>query len=190
MKTPDADIVSTVQSVKDLLAEHRISISEARPTGVEMSAMIYGHLMRADDGEMVEALLEENNTHSPSPEVAAILENRGRPIAAREFAQVISLWHSYQSSMLSLFNDFDVLICPVNAHTAILHEQQEDFLAYTYTAAYNLTGWPGLVIRAGTDGKGLPIGLQILAAPFREDHCLAMGQWLEEQLGEFPGPNL
>lgn len=190
LKTPDPDVVSTIETVRDLLMENRISVSEARPTGVEMSAMIYGHLMRADDGEMVEALLEENNTRSPSPEVAAILENTGNPIGAREFAQVISLWHSYQSSMLSLFNDFDVLICPVNAHTAIPHEQQEDFLAYTYTAAYNLTGWPGLVIRAGTDGSGMPIGVQILAAPFREDHCLAVGLWLEAQLGEFPGPDL
>jgi len=190
LKTPDADIVSAIENVRDLLMENKVSTSEARPTGVEMSAMIYGHLMRADDGEMVEALLEENNTQSPSPEVAAILENTGNPIGAREFAQVISLWHSYQSSMLSLFNDFDVLICPVNAHTAIPHEQQEDFLAYTYTAAYNLTGWPGLVIRAGTDANGLPIGVQILAAPFREDHCLAVGLWLEEKLGEFQGPNL
>lgn len=190
LMTPTPEIVATVEKVRELLSEDNKRVSEARPTGVEMSAMIYGHLMRADDGEMVEALLEQNHTESPSPEVAAILERSGHPITAREFAQVISLWHSYQSSMLSLFDDFDVLICPVNAHTAIPHDQAEDFLAYTYTAAYNLTGWPGLVIRAGTDPDGLPIGVQILAAPFREDRCLAVGKWLEDQLGTFQGPEL
>lgn len=187
---PDADIVAALEQVRDLLIDHQIKVTDTRPTGVEMSAMIYGHLMRADDGDMVEALLDENNTELPSTEVAAILERTGHPIDAREFAQVISLWHSYQSSMLSLFDEFDVLICPVNGHTAIPHDVEEDFLAYTYTAAYNLTGWPGLVIRAGTDSAGLPIGVQILAAPFREDRCLALGSWLEARLGEFTGPEL
>jgi amidase len=54
--------------------------------------------------------------------------------------------------------------------------------------AYNLTGWPGVVIRAGTDESGLPIGIQILAAPFREDHCLALAGFLESKLGAFSQP--
>ena len=190
LKTPDPDTVATVLRVKDLLNADKLSVTEARPTGIEMAAMIYGHLMRADNGDMIEVLLEENNTEKPSEAVAAILEAIGQPVSAREFAQTISLWHSYQSSMLGFFNDFDVLICPVNAHTAIPHEEQEDYLAYTYTFAYNLTGWPGLVIRAGTDDQGLPVGIQILAAPFREDHCLAVGQWLEARLGDFNEPDL
>ncbi len=190
LKKADKDIAECVEQARDLLMDNQNTVSEARPTGVEMSAMIFGHLMRADDGEMIEALLEESNTQSPSHEVAEILADSGNAIGAREFAQVISLWHSYQSSMLSFFDDFDVLICPVNAHTAIHHDEQEDFLAYTYTAAYNLTGWPGLVIRAGTTDNGLPVGIQILAAPFREDRCLAVGHWLESQLGEFSGPDL
>jgi amidase len=49
-----------------------------------------------------------------------------------------------------------------------------------------LTGWPSVVIRAGTDPDGLPVGIQILARPFREDHCLAAASWLEAQLGSFP----
>ena len=190
LKTPDPDIAATLLRVRDLLKEEGLSIAEARPTGIEMSAMIYGHLMRADDGDMIATLLEESNTEKPSQAVATILENSGEPVSARKFAQTISLWHGYQSSMAGFFNDFDVLICPVNAHTALPHEEQEDFLAYSYTLAYNLTGWPGLVIRAGTDHQGLPVGIQILAAPFREDHCLAVGKWLEARLGDFKEPDL
>jgi len=76
----------------------------------------------------------------------------------------------------------------VNAHTAIPHGTQEDLTAYSYTLAFNLAGWPGAVIRGGTGEGGLPIGIQILARPFREDHCLAVAGWLEQKLGEFPRP--
>jgi len=51
-----------------------------------------------------------------------------------------------------------------------------------------LAGWPGAVIRGGTGEGGLTIGIQILARPFREDHCLAVAGWLEQKLGEFPRP--
>ena len=63
-------------------------------------------------------------------------------------------------------------------------------LDYSYTMAYNLTGWPSVVIRAGTDETGLPIGIQILAAPFREDRCLAMASFLEDKLGSFSLPDI
>ena len=139
---------------------------------------------------MVENLIADCGTEEASPVVAPLLSHKTDGISAQEFAQVINLWHNYQSSMLAYFNDFDVLICPVNAHTAIAHDEPEDFGAYTYTAAYNLTGWPGVVIRAGTDDSGLPVGIQILAAPFREDRCLALAAWLEARLGPFPGPDL
>ena len=92
--------------------------------------------------------------------------------------------------MLAFFEDFDVLISPVNGKTAIPLGDFENLGDYTYTSAYNLTGWPGTVIRAGTDKDGLPIGVQILARPFREDHCLAVAAWLENNLGEFPKPSI
>jgi amidase len=109
-----------------------------------------------------------------------------------EFNHTINLWDNYRSSMLSYFEDFDVLICPVNAETAIGHEMEENMLAYSYTLAYNLTGWPAIVIRCGTDEAGLPIGLQIIARPFREDQCFALAGWLETALissfGSFSRP--
>ena len=92
--------------------------------------------------------------------------------------------------MLNFFVEHDISICPVNAKTAIAHEQAEDFSDYTYTAAYNLTGWPSVVIRAGTDSKGLPIGVQILARPFADHDALALAAWLEERLESFDGPDL
>ncbi len=153
-----------------------------------MTGFIFSRVFTADGGEMLEALLEDCRTDTPSPRIQQNLDSDAPEISQREFAQTLVLWDNYRSSMLGFFDDYDVLVCPVNAYTAIPLGSQEDISAYTYTMAYNLTGWPGAVIRCGTDGNGLPIGVQILAAPFREDHCLAVAGWLESRLGEFARP--
>ena len=102
----------------------------------------------------------------------------------------MNLWHNFQSSMLGYFHDFDILITPVNAGAAIEHGEKEEVGSHTYTSAYNLAGWPATVIRAGTTDRGLPIGIQILSRPFREDHCLAVAAWLESRLDPFKPPEI
>ncbi len=185
IKTPDASIMNAISATVDLLRDDGLTASEARPSGLEMTAFIYAHVMSADNGDLVATLLEDCGTTHASPDVARLLSRDEAGLSAVEFAQVINLWHNYQSSMLSYFDQFDVLLCPVNAHTAIRHNEPEDFAAYTYTEAYNLTGWPAVVIRIGTDGDGLPIGLQIVSRPCREDQALALAAYLEARLGGF-----
>ena len=127
----------------------------------------------------------------PTPYVQNYLTAlKASSISHREFAQLIVLWHNYQSSMLDYFGDHDVLICPVNADIAVPHNTTEDLTGYSYTTAFNLTGWPGTVVRTGTSKSGLPIGTQIIAAPFREDVALAVAFWLESQTGQLPVPGL
>lgn len=188
--TPTPAISNTILTVVELLRDAGMAVTEARPSGIEMTGLIMSRVFGADNGEMVDALLEDSRTTTPSPPIQESLEHRGSGMEAREFAQVINIWHNYQSSMLGFFKDFDVLICPVNARTALPHTEREKIEAYTYTSAFNLTGWPGLVLRAGTDDDGMPIGVQIVAAPFREDHCLGLAKHLEAALGEFPLPRI
>lgn len=190
IKTPTQAIIDTIENAISLLRDSGQTVTDTRPAGVEMTNFIAGRVFSADGGEMVEGLLEDCHTTEPSPRIKANLASPGLPLDQREFAQVINLWDNYRSSMLGYFEDYDILICPVNAKTALPLNEEEDNMAYTYTIAYNLTGWPGVVIRGGSDENGLPIGIQILARPFREDHCLAVAAWLERQLGEFPKPTI
>ena len=54
-------------------------------------------------------------------------------------------------------------------------EQATEGFAYTYS--YSLTGWPAAVVRCGTSPEGLPIGVQIVAPPWREDVALAFAKY-------------
>jgi amidase len=51
----------------------------------------------------------------------------------------------------------------------------------SYTGLYNSTGWPAGVVRAGTSPEGLPIGIQVVGRPWREDVVLAVCARLEEK---------
>jgi|TARA_B100000315_G_scaffold260492_2_gene322356 amidase len=188
---PTDEIAAAVTGAVQLLSDSGFKVDSARPTGIEMSGLILSRLFAADGGLGVEALLDDARTGEPSHYIANLLELADGPqMDNREFAQLIVMWDNYRSSMLSYFTDYDVLICPVNASAAVFHGTTDDTSGYTYTSAYNLAGWPGVVIRAGTTADHLPIGIQILAEPWREDIALAVARWLEEQLGAFPGPEL
>ena len=60
--------------------------------------------------------------------------------------------------------------------------------AFSYTFAYNMTGWPAVVVRAGTSSNGLPLGVQIVGRPWREDVVLALARQVEQALGGYQWP--
>ena len=53
-----------------------------------------------------------------------------------------------------------------------------------------MAGWPGAVVRCGSSAEGLPIGVQVLAAPWREDVVLAVAAALEAAFGGWRPPAL
>ena len=55
----------------------------------------------------------------------------------------------------------------------------------SYTSQYNTTGWPAGVVRCGTstEAPGLPLGIQVVAQPWRDDIVLAAMALIEREAG-------
>ena len=75
------------------------------------------------------------------------------------------------------FQRCDVLVMPTAPTAAFrLGEKIEDplqmYLSDIYTISANLAGVPAMSLPCGVSREGLPIGLQLLAAPFKEDVLL------------------
>ena len=90
-------------------------------------------------------------------------------------------------------NGLDALITPTLPATAAPKGQdvfcfgavtEPVVLAYVRTTGpFNLSGLPALSVPAGFDRDGLPIGLQITAAPFDEETALRVGACFESVAG-------
>jgi amidase len=97
----------------------------------------------------------------------------------------------YRTAMLSFLKNYDVVLCPPNALPALEHGtsfNEDSLRPFSYTIAFNLTGWPGAVVRCGTSNDGLPVGVQAVARPWREDVALAVTQHMETALGGYQRP--
>lgn len=71
------------------------------------------------------------------------------------------------------FEKYDIILGPVAPATApklgeSLTDPIQMYLGDIYTIAVNLAGLPGISIPCGQDGKGLPIGLQMIGDCFQE----------------------
>jgi len=190
LSAPTLAIQAALQRVIDKLANHGMDVQEHRPDGIEMTPLIFSRLLAADDHETVLGLLEQSNTETPSLAIASNLSQPKPGFSAAELCNILAIWDGFKSAMLKSFATLDVLMCPVNARTAIAHGQAEDLLDYSYTMTYNLTGWPSVVIPCGLDEAGLPIGVQLIAAPFREAQCLALAEFIQSELAFFPLPRV
>jgi len=93
---------------------------------------------------------------------------------------------------MAFFQNFDAILCPVFDTPAPQHGSIElNGEGVSYTTPYSLTDCPSVVVRCGTSDEGLPIGVQIVAAPWRDEVALAVASRLETELGGWsPPPNL
>ncbi|MGC1811474.1 MAG: amidase, partial [Candidatus Binataceae bacterium] len=82
------------------------------------------------------------------------------------------------------FETCDVIVTPVAPGTAFkLGEKMNDpltmYLSDIFTISVNLAGLPGLALPCGYDANNLPIGMQIIGAPFAEETILRAGDAFE-----------
>jgi amidase len=93
--------------------------------------------------------------------------------------------------MTSFLGNYDAVLCPVYPRAALPHgvsTVEENFRGFSHTMAYNVAGWPAAVVRCGESPEGLPIAVQVIAAPWREDRVLAVALALEQAFGGWQAP--
>ena len=84
------------------------------------------------------------------------------------------------------FGEVDAILTPTTPTAAFpLGTEVSDpitmYLNDVFTVPANLAGLPGISIPAGLSKQGLPLGLQLLAPPFREDTLFSVASAIEKQ---------
>ena len=189
---PSAEFGAVVKKAAGALAEDGVFVEEVRPPAIEQTYEIYLGLFTADGGAGIESVLKEAGTHRVHPLMQRVLElqHQGAKSVA-ELAALVGRWDAFRREMLSFMSNYDALLCPVCSFAGMAHGATYDRLScFSYTMTSNLTGWPAAVVRGGSTQEGLPIGVQIVARPWREDVALAVAQALQEALGGWQRPPL
>jgi len=84
-----------------------------------------------------------------------------------------------------VFEQVDAVACPVAPTTAFPIGAHGDdplamYLEDVFTLPANLAGVPGLSFPVGFDANGLPVGMQLMGKPFREDILLQMAHTYQQ----------
>jgi aspartyl-tRNA(Asn)/glutamyl-tRNA(Gln) amidotransferase subunit A len=104
------------------------------------------------------------------------------------YKRAMALRQALRRQFLAAFERADVLVTATAPSTAFrLGEHVDDplamYLADVLTVTANLAGVPALSVPCGRDGRGLPIGVQLWAAPGREDRLWLAAAALEQASG-------
>jgi aspartyl-tRNA(Asn)/glutamyl-tRNA(Gln) amidotransferase subunit A len=116
----------------------------------------------------------------------------GSQVSGPDYVKAMTFRRAFRSEVVSLYPFVDALVTPTSplpatdigqTKTVIGHEQIRIRSHLTrYTNPWNLSGLPALSIPCGLTKEGLPVGLQLVGAPFSDAKLLTIGAKIEERI--------
>lgn len=184
---PTDDTKRVFREALDVLSDIGVTLVEDQPQGLGKTPALFGGLATADGGAPTRRILEKWGTDLSEMHPSIGWTQYDPQMSTADLNALIAEWNSFRSQMQVFFSDYDAIISPASSSPAPVHGDDES-RDFSFTQSYNLTGWPATVVRAGSSSAGLPIGVQIIAHPWREDLTLAIAQKIEDELGGWQLP--
>lgn len=176
-----------------LPAYYVIAPAEASSNLARYDGVRYGHRAKLSQGDGITEMYEKTRAEGFGAEVkrrvmigtyvlsAGFYDayyNRARKVRAlikRDFEQVFA-------------DGIDAILTPATPSAAFelgreTADPVEMYLNDVFTVTVNLAGLPGIAVPAGTDGQGLPLGLQLIGQPWEEAALLNTAYTLEQAAG-------
>lgn len=111
----------------------------------------------------------------------------GAVMSAADYVQAQRRRRELVAATRAAMADLDILLVASAQSEAPLIESVPKWISMAkpgYTAPFNLTGLPALVVCAGFGDGGLPVGVQVVGHPWQEPMVLGAGHVIEQELGE------
>lgn len=192
---PESSTVNALNKVATVLQRATTSLEEKPPTFMKDTLSVLMQLMSTSHRvQATEAALLAFGTQQPSDLLKKFLDKmRREEVQSHDFQMAWAAWDYFRSDVMRYLHPFDAIVCPVLPFTATHnHDSLWDdhlFPALSYCMAFSLVKVPVVTVRVGEDENGLPIGVQIVAKPWREDVALAIARVLERELGGWQSPS-
>lgn len=191
------DCAAAVAATARLLAELGHHVEEAWPAALEEPEFQRRYLTIvaantafdvAELSTLVGRELGEDDLEQDNLTLAAI----GATVSAADYLAAVAAQHAWSRRVLSWWHGtdggpgFDLLLTPTQA----MPPPPIGFLAgpeggsriaqlLQYTAQFNVTGQPAISLPLAQDAEGVPVGVQLVAASYREDVLIQLAGQLE-----------
>lgn len=189
IRSPTPATIDVVEAAASSLADAGANVEVRVPPGLEEATDRWYDMIRADGYAWLQRLITDAGT----PGMGSY-DTRGwievePPWPGDRLTAMVEQVDGIRSRLLAWMQDVDLIVCPAMPQPAILHGGSTDpGFGDTYSDVHNLTGWPAVVVRGGTSPDGLPIGVQLVAQPWREDVALAGARVVEGASGGWQPP--
>lgn len=187
----------------DVLAGLAAAAEVLRSAGAILTAVDVGdlalahqeayHVLYAELAASQEARLDRLGEYDPG---TAERIRRGLAVGAVDYLRALRRRAAVQQQLADAMADVDVLLTPGTPTVAVGFEAAQAATLGSAdpgdwtggharhsrtTMVFDLAGFPALVVPAGVDDDGLPVGVQVAARPFDDARCLTVGIALQDR---------
>jgi amidase len=205
----DHEISRELERLGEFLAREGVQIAyDARPQiesselfGVFMTMVRAATSTRLTDEEFAHAAERARQADMSAADMATFAL-RGNTISHREWHLLHEARHRYRRRWQEFFKSYDVVLCPPFATAAPPHSKEPvsnrrvaiNGKPHLLSSQLFWAGFAGLpllpasVAPIGLTADGLPVGVQIIGAPYRDLSCIHFARLLERHYRAFVPP--
>jgi amidase len=180
---------NAVNNAVEALKKSGCETSHQLPEQVQFGGEILVEHFLYDGSEHLRNFVNSNNPELMGEELKGWL-SLGTDATVEDAQKANARLAKLRNSMIQVFENADVLIAPVAPVVAFKHNSADGTADSSMMQAYNLTGWPVATIPVAMSEDGLPIGIQIIGRPWKDEEVLAAAKAIESSLPALPAPVL
>ena len=188
------DTVEAVQRAALALSEARLTVEAGRPPHIERANELWLSMFSRASVVQLRKIYERRE-HEGGSFVSWRLATADDtpPPTLDEYIKAWMLRDKLRAELVEWMKDTPVLLCPVGATPAYKHDTLKvevdgqtmgTFRSFSYAQAFNVFDLPVVTVPAGRSKEGLPIGVQVVGPPFKEELVLKVAEIVERQMSD------
>jgi aspartyl-tRNA(Asn)/glutamyl-tRNA(Gln) amidotransferase subunit A len=167
------------------LSKRGANLKRARlPVSLDLLLAIHTIILFVEAGTYHSAMLPRYREHYAAG-LRAQLE-MGQAIPAHAYLHAQRVRRRVRTRFESLLDGVDAIIVPSSPDGA---PDRSTIGPHFCQVPWTLMGWPAITLPSGLSKEGLPLGIQLVGAPFAETVLFSVARWAESQIEPLPAPD-
>ncbi len=187
---PTHETSAAIRTAATALRDRGFEVEPFRPDGLSKARELWFAIFVECSALLLKAMLRGHEAEiSPNTREVLALAAKHPALTADRLLTTLMERDLLRLQFQKQMQDFPILLGPVSSTPAFLHEHAgwgaehaADYLrTMTCCQHYNLLGNPAATIPIAQSREGLPIGVQIIGRPFKDNEVLGVAAILNEQ---------